>query len=72
MGRPRGRDATVSLFHWVTATEDGIRMTACGRREELETFAPDQIGPSRRVLLFAVLFPGAERGEEFFFGLRVE
>jgi hypothetical protein len=32
MGRtPRGRGAPGSLFHWVTATEDGIRVTdGCG------------------------------------------
>jgi hypothetical protein len=33
MGRtPRGRGAPGSLFHWVTATEDGIRVTDVCRR----------------------------------------
>jgi hypothetical protein len=49
MGRtPRGRGAPGSLFHWVTATEDGIRVTDVWQtREEFETFATEQIGPSR-------------------------
>ena len=47
MGRtPRGRGAPGSLFHWVTATEDGIRVTDVWQtREEFETFAAEQIGP---------------------------
>jgi hypothetical protein len=41
MGRtPRGRGAPGSLFHWVTATEDGIRVTDVWQtREQFETFA---------------------------------
>jgi hypothetical protein len=47
MGRtPRGRGAPGSLFHWVTATEDGIRVTDVWRtHEEFETFAEERIGP---------------------------
>src|ERR1700681_3250747 len=47
MGRtPRGRAAPGSLFHWVTATEDGIRVTDVWQtREAFETFAEEQIGP---------------------------
>jgi len=47
MGRtPRGRGAPGSLFHWVTATEDGIRVTDVWEtREEFERFAGEQIGP---------------------------
>jgi hypothetical protein len=52
MGRtPGGRGAPGSLFHWVTTTEDGIRVTDVWRtREEFEAFAAAQIGPpgSRR------------------------
>ena len=47
MGRaPRGRGAPGSLFHWVTATEDGIRVTDVWEtREQFEKFAAEQIGP---------------------------
>ena len=47
MGRaPRGRGAPGSLFHWVTATEDGIRVTDLwDTREEFGRFAEEQIGP---------------------------
>jgi hypothetical protein len=47
MGRtPRGRGAPGSLFHWVTATDDGIRVTDVWEtREEFEKFAQEQIGP---------------------------
>jgi len=47
MGRtPHGRGAPGSLFHWVTATDDGIRVTDVWQtREEFETFAAEQIGP---------------------------
>ena len=47
MGRtPRGRGAPGSLFHWVTATGDGIRVTDVWEtREQFEKFAGEQIGP---------------------------
>jgi hypothetical protein len=47
MGRtPGGRGAPGSLFHWVTATEDGIRVTDVWEsREAFEKFAQEQIGP---------------------------
>ena len=47
MGRtPGGRGAPGSLFHWVTATEDGIRVTDVWQtREQFEAFAGEQIGP---------------------------
>jgi len=47
MGRtPGGHSAPGSLFHWVTATEDGIRVTDVWQtREEFEAFAAEQIGP---------------------------
>jgi hypothetical protein len=47
MGRmPRGHGAPGSLFHWVTATEDGIRVIDVWEtREEFEKFAEEQIGP---------------------------
>jgi hypothetical protein len=47
MGRtPGGRGAPGSLFHWVTATDDGIRVTDVWEtREEFEKFAQEQIGP---------------------------
>lgn len=55
MGRqPFGRGAPGSLFHWVTATEDGIRVTDVWQtREEFETFAQETIGP----ITVAVGFP---------------
>ena len=47
MGRtPRGRDAPGSLFHWVTVTQDGIRVTDVWQtRAQFEPFAAEQIGP---------------------------
>jgi hypothetical protein len=41
MGRtPRGRGAPGSLFHWVTATGDGLRVTdVWPTREQFEAFA---------------------------------
>ncbi len=35
-----------SVLHWVTETEDGIRVTDVWRtREEFDAFAEEQIGP---------------------------
>ena len=46
MGREPGHGAPGSLFHWVTATEDGIRVTDVWEtREEFDRFAEEQIGP---------------------------
>lgn len=47
MGRtPGGHGAPGSLFHFVTATEDGIRVTDVWEtRAEFEKFAQEQIGP---------------------------
>lgn len=47
MGRtPRGRDAPGSLFHWVTVTQDGIRVSDVWQtRAQFEPFAAEQIGP---------------------------
>jgi hypothetical protein len=43
---PGGRGAPGGLFHWVTATETGIRVTdVWSDRETFDTFARDQIGP---------------------------
>jgi hypothetical protein len=34
------------LFHWVTQTDDGVRVTDVWQsREEFERFAQEQIGP---------------------------
>jgi hypothetical protein len=43
---PGGQGAPGGLFHWVTATADGIRVTDVWEsREQFERFAQDQIGP---------------------------
>ena len=43
---PGGKGAPGGLFHWVTATDDGIRVTDVWKtKEEFEAFAHDQIGP---------------------------
>lgn len=43
---PGGRGAPGSLFHWVTATEEGIRVTdVWTTRAQFEAFAAEQIGP---------------------------
>jgi hypothetical protein len=43
---PGGAGAPGSLFHWVTATDDGIRVTDVWEsREQFEKFAEEQIGP---------------------------
>ena len=41
-----GQGAPGGLFHWVTETDSGIRVTDVWRtREEFDTFAAEQIGP---------------------------
>jgi hypothetical protein len=43
---PGGTGEPGGLFHWVTRTDDGIRITDVWQtREHFETFARDKIGP---------------------------
>jgi hypothetical protein len=43
---PRGPGAPGGLFHWVTKTDDGLRVTDVWEtREQFERFANEQIGP---------------------------
>jgi hypothetical protein len=43
---PKGAGAPGGLFHWVTQTDDGIRITDVWQdRETFERFAQEQIGP---------------------------
>jgi hypothetical protein len=43
---PGGPGPRGALFHWVTATDDGIRVTDVWEtREQFEQFADEQIGP---------------------------
>lgn len=43
---PGGAGAPGGLFHWVTQTDDGIRVTDVWEdREKFEQFAQEQIGP---------------------------
>jgi hypothetical protein len=43
---PGGRGAPGGLFHWVTQTADGIRVTDVWQSKEIfERFAQEQIGP---------------------------
>lgn len=43
---PRGKGGPGGLFHWVTATESGIRVTDVWETQEhFQTFADEQIGP---------------------------
>ena len=43
---PGGDTAPGSLFHWVTKTDKGIRVTDVWEtKEQFEAFAQDQIGP---------------------------
>lgn len=42
----KGAGAVGGLFHWVTKTDDGIRVTDVWEtREQFEKFAQDEIGP---------------------------
>lgn len=44
--RPQGAGAPGGMFHWVTRTDDGIRVTDVWEsREQFEKFAQTQIGP---------------------------
>jgi hypothetical protein len=44
--RPGGAGAPGGIFHWVTKTDDGIRVTDVWESKELfEKFAQDEIGP---------------------------
>ena len=44
--RPRGPGAPGGLFHWVTKTEDGIRVTDVWEsRDIFDKFAQEKIGP---------------------------
>ena len=43
---PGGKGAPGGLFHWVTKTDDGIRVTdVWDSRETFEKFAQEKIGP---------------------------
>jgi hypothetical protein len=43
---PGGAGASGALFHWVTATEDGIRVTdVWADRDQFQAFAGERIGP---------------------------
>jgi hypothetical protein len=43
---PGGAGAPAGLFHWVTATESGIRVTDVWKtKEDFEAFAQEKIGP---------------------------
>lgn len=45
----QGQGAPGGLFHWVTTTDKGIRVTdVWNTREEFDQFAADQIGPITR------------------------
>ena len=44
--RPTGAGAPHGLFHWVTKTDDGIRVVdVWDSKEAFEKFAQDEIGP---------------------------
>lgn len=44
--RPQGPGAPGGIFHWVTKTDNGIRVTDVWEtREQFENFAQEQIGP---------------------------
>ena len=44
--KPAGAGAKGGLFHWVTKTDDGIRVTdVWDSQEQFEKFAQDEIGP---------------------------
>jgi hypothetical protein len=47
--QPGGHGAPGSLFHWVTETNSGIRVTDVWKtREEFDKFAQERIGPFTR------------------------
>jgi hypothetical protein len=44
--RPGGPGAPGGMFHWVTKTDDGVRVTdVWGSRDTFERFAQEKIGP---------------------------
>lgn len=44
--QPGGPGAPGSMFHWITNTEDGLRVTdVWASREQFDRFAQEQIGP---------------------------
>jgi hypothetical protein len=44
--RPGGKGAPGGLFHWVTKTDDGIRITdVWDSKETFDKFAQEKIGP---------------------------
>jgi hypothetical protein len=46
---PGGPGAPGGMFHWVTKTDDGIRVTDVWQsREQFEKFGEEQIGPITR------------------------
>jgi hypothetical protein len=48
---PGAAGAEGGLFHWVTATDDGIRVTDVWEsRERFEQFAQDEIGPQTQAV----------------------
>ena len=52
--QPGGHGAPGSLFHWVTATDEGIRVTdVWDNRADFEKFAQEQIGPFSQQVGFA-------------------
>lgn len=55
MGLPRGGPGPDgALFHWVTATDDGIRVTDVWQtREHFDAFADEKIGPLTQQVGFA-------------------
>lgn len=43
---PKGKGAPAGMFHWVSETEDGLRVVDVWEsKEEYEKFAQEQIGP---------------------------
>ncbi len=52
---PQGKGAPAGIFHWVTKTDDGLRVVDVWEsREAFERFAEEKIGPITK----AVGFPG--------------
>ncbi len=44
--KPGGPGGPGAMFHWVTSTDDGIRVTdVWNSREQFDRFAEEQIGP---------------------------
>jgi hypothetical protein len=51
--QPGGKGAPGGLFHWVTKTDDGIRVVdVWDSKETFERFAQEQIGPYTREVGF--------------------